>query len=129
MSSLSEADVDALLNARGTPDSHDPGSITWAVDAIDAGKLSSLNSRVTGRATNYSADIVAVNRNGRGFKRVKLTFDVSGSTPVVLYRRDLSGWGWPMEQALLDQIRAGNYVSQNSQSSTSLFASGGGQLR
>jgi len=33
--------------------------------------------------------------------------DVSHGSPRVLYRRDLTGRGWPLDQGILDRLRAG----------------------
>ena len=54
-----------------------------------------------------SADILAISGNGRAFKRVRIVVSVAGTTPQVIYRRDLSDQGFPMDQRLLDSLRAG----------------------
>jgi type II secretory pathway component PulK len=76
--------------------------ITW-VQTAAPGSIPA--NRLTGTSYRYSADIVAVSRNGRAFKHVKVIVD-SQTTPVsIIFRRDLTDKGWPMNPALLERIR------------------------
>ena len=63
---------------------------------------------VTGSSTVYSADIVTVSQDGRAFKRVKVVVDASSGTPQIVYRRDLSDAGWPLDPSVLASLRSGN---------------------
>jgi hypothetical protein len=74
----------------------------------------------------YSADILAVSANGRAFKRVKVIFDTQATdagTPTnqytgatlpiqIVYRRDFTEHGWPMDPQVLEDIRAGKLKQQ-----------------
>jgi hypothetical protein len=76
--------------------------ISWVSSATG---VANLASRLTGTSYRYSADIVAVSKNGRAFKHVKIIVD-SQTTPVsIVFRRDLTDKGWPMNPALLERIR------------------------
>jgi type II secretory pathway component PulK len=69
-------------------------------------------SRLTGTSYRYSADIVSVSKNGRAFKHVKVIVD-SQTTPVsIIFRRDLTDKGWPMNPALLERIRESSVLPE-----------------
>ena len=71
-------------------------------------KAIGLGSFITGRGAVYSADIVAVSGNGRAFRRVRIVVDTAGeSGPRIVYRRDLTDLGWPMDPQILQGLRNG----------------------
>ena len=51
---------------------------------------------LTGKCSQVTADVAAVGRNGRGYRRAKIVVDVSTTTPKIVYRRNLSGLGWAL---------------------------------
>ncbi|HMB96347.1 MAG TPA: type II secretion system protein GspK, partial [Tepidisphaeraceae bacterium] len=106
---LSTSDVQAIIAARGANASNPAAGIGWFLKAIP-GKAAALGNQVTDQPSRYSADILAVNNNGRAFKRVRIVVDASGTTPVILYRRDITDRGWPMDSQMLAQIRAGQFT-------------------
>jgi len=103
---LTEGDVDALLARRPSAIADDPTSIAWVLDVLKE-KAIGLGNRITGHGTVYSADIVAVSGNGRAFRRVRVVVDAAQSPPRIIQRRDLSDLGWPLDRAILDELRAG----------------------
>ncbi len=109
MAELSDAEVDKLMRERqSTLESDDPYSTTWVSQAMGSNRL---NNQITGQGLVYSADIVAASGNGRAFKRVRIVVDVSGTTPVVLYRRDITDQGWPLDPEVLMALRSGEAAS------------------
>ena len=56
---------------------------------------------ITDQSYQFSADIAAVAGNGRGYCREKFVFDLSTGKPRIVYRQDLSAYGW----ALVNPIR------------------------
>ena len=81
---------------------------------IDTSWVSSLQTgipanQLTGQSYRYSADIVAVSRNGRGFKRVRVIIDTQTTPATIISRRDVTDRGWPLPQWVLDSIRAGEF--------------------
>jgi hypothetical protein len=70
-------------------------------------KAIGLADRITGTSTFYSADVVAASGNGRAYKHVRIVVDASGTTPQIIYRRDLTDRGWPMDPQVLASLRAG----------------------
>jgi len=107
-----EADADAIISYRESEiagqNAADIPNITWLLDCqIDPAKLVQAAPYITGTSTVFSADIVTVSRDGRAFKRVKIVVDASTGTPQILYRRDLTDDGWPMDPAIRTALRNG----------------------
>jgi type II secretory pathway component PulK len=75
-------------------------SVAWLVDALGSGSsvLTTLaqGDYITTQSYQFSADIAAVGPFGRGYKRVRVVFDISEGTPKVIYRQDLSRLGWAL---------------------------------
>ena len=49
---------------------------------------------LTGKSYQVSADVAAVGRNNKGYRRTRFVIDMSSGTPQIVYRRDLSHLGW-----------------------------------
>jgi type II secretory pathway component PulK len=112
---LTEQDIDKLLEARrnassSLASSDSPTGIAWVAEALQD-KAVGLGNLVTGKSYQWSADIVAVSGNGRAFKRIRIVVDTtgvqSGLPPQIVYRRDLTDGGWPMDPQILASLRAG----------------------
>jgi len=93
-------------------------NIAWVVDVLGKENVAQYGRFLTGRVSQVSADIAAVGRNGRGYRRTKFVIDTtpaptttssttdssstttstsSGTpTPRIIYRRDLSSLGWAL---------------------------------
>ena len=102
---LESADVDSLLAQRQGATPGDT-SVAWVADALKE-KAIGLGDKITGKSYQYSADILAVSGNGRAFKRCRIVVNASGQTPQIVYRRDLTDRGWPMDPQILASLRAG----------------------
>jgi type II secretory pathway component PulK len=104
---LSTTDADAVISARqgNTSTSSSTSSSTsgssgmgWlkgvlqpAFAATPAAKL------LTGQTYVISADVAAVGRLGRGYRRTRFVFDFTGGgTPKLVYRRNLNSAGWAL---------------------------------
>jgi DNA uptake protein ComE-like DNA-binding protein len=78
-------------------------SFAWLSSVLSAASIRRAGPYITDQSYQFSADIAAVGRNGRGYHREKLVFDTSQGIPRIIYRQDLTGSGW----ALGPQIRQG----------------------
>jgi hypothetical protein len=80
-------------------------SIAWVSQVLDQRSAIRAGPYLTARTYQFTADIAAVGHYGRGYRRVKYIFDTSQGTPRILYRQDLSHFGWALgknaRQALL----------------------------
>jgi type II secretory pathway component PulK len=76
-------------------------SVGWVVDALgtsNAKALAALSAKdcITTHSFQFTADIAAIGRHGRGYRRVKFVFDTAEGTPKIVYRQDLSNLGWAL---------------------------------
>jgi hypothetical protein len=89
-----------LVAARQNRDANLVG-MGWAAAVIGEEAAEQAGPFLTGRTYQVTADVAAVGRHGRGYRRSRFVIDSSTQTPRVVYRRDLSSLGW----ALGDEIR------------------------
>jgi type II secretory pathway component PulK len=102
---LSAGDADALISQRQRADT---SSIAWVADAMSMSKAALIGSLITNRSFFYSADIVAVSGDGRAFKRVRIVVDARTSPAKIVFRKDLTSWGWPLPAEVRDSLRSGH---------------------
>lgn len=69
-------------------------SIAWLVDVIGSEAARQAGPYVTTRSHQFSVDVVAVGRFGRGYKRTRAILDTTSGYASVIYRQDLSHLGW-----------------------------------
>jgi len=110
---LTDADVQALVTKRES--GIDISNVSWIIGAISQAKAVAIGSLITTRSFQYSADIVAVSGDGRSFKRVRIVVDNQASPPKILYRKDLTSLGWPLDPDIQTQLRAGTFVAGGTQ--------------
>ncbi|MGB0580261.1 MAG: hypothetical protein ACPGVU_11215, partial [Limisphaerales bacterium] len=84
-------------------------SVAWITEVLEDDLARQIGGRITDKGFQYTADISAVGRNGRGYRRTKMVFDISEDAPKIVYRREMSRAGWALgvetRQALLDYVR------------------------
>lgn len=72
-------------------------SMAWLTSAgISAANIRRAGTYLTDQSYQFSADIAAVGTNGRGYCREKVIFDTSTATPRIVYRQDLTQFGWAL---------------------------------
>jgi DNA uptake protein ComE-like DNA-binding protein len=108
-----EADAETLINYR----EQNPtliNSIGWVYDALGTGNSTlqylQRGDYVTTKSFQFTADIAAVGAFGRGYRRVKFIFDISDSTPKIVYRQDLSRLGWSLGDKIRQTTLLANYT-------------------
>lgn len=111
---LDDEDCEKLIMARA---GNDPSSnsIAWVADTLGREKAVAIGTRVTWKTYQYSADILAVSGNGRAFRRVRIVIDTAEETPRIVYRRDITDRGWPMDAEILASIRRGEAMNIGAQ--------------
>jgi DNA uptake protein ComE-like DNA-binding protein len=87
-----------------TANSEELTSVSWLLDALGTECAKELGPYVTVKTYQISADVVAVANRRRAVRRVRLVFDLSSGSPVLVSRRDLSNMAWPLEQDLWDEL-------------------------
>ena len=76
-------------------------SIAWIIDALGQSYPDDLQALeagdfITTQSYQFTADVAALGPHGRGYRRVKFIFDTSGGTPSIVYRQDLTQFGWAL---------------------------------
>jgi DNA uptake protein ComE-like DNA-binding protein len=71
-------------------------NIAWVVPIIGAQSVPQAGPFVTGQSWQVSADVAAVGRHGRGWRRTRFVIDQSTRTPRIIYRRNMAGLGWAL---------------------------------
>jgi hypothetical protein len=102
---IGDPEADAIIQRRASR-TLDEG-IAWVVQVLPQNKATLIGSLITSRSYQFSADIVSVSGDGRAFRRCRIVVDARQSPPRVVYRRDLTSLGWPLDPAILDALRAG----------------------
>lgn len=111
---MADGDGDALI-ARRTSSGTDLTNVAWVLDTLSQTKALAISNYITARTKRFSADIVAVSGDGRGFKRLRVVFDASGTVPKILYSKDLTYLGWPLDPEILNSLRAGRAIAPGTQ--------------
>ena len=95
-----------MINYRNSTGA-DLSTIAWVSTAIGQTKAAAVASLITVHSYQFSADIVAVSGNGRAFRRYRAIVDATTSPPPVLYWKDLTYLGWPLDPTILTTLRSG----------------------
>lgn len=103
---LEDSDAQALVSYR---ESHSDGldSIAWVTEVLDQDKAVGIGSYITVRSYQYSADIVCLSANGRAYRRYRAVLDTQGSSPRVVYWKNLTQFGWPLQPEIVEALKKG----------------------
>jgi DNA uptake protein ComE-like DNA-binding protein len=71
-------------------------SFAWLPQVLQPANIVRAGPYITDQSYQFSADVAAVGNNGRGYCREKVVFDLTGGTPRIVYRQDLSAYGWAL---------------------------------
>ena len=120
---LTDADASAIISQRQSNSGITDLSVLPQVLTRD--KAISIGGMVTVRSYRCSADIVAVDSAGHAFKRYLVVFDTISVPAKVLYFRDLTSLGWPLDPGILTSLRIGQSISGGTGTSSPLSNSKG----
>jgi hypothetical protein len=79
-------------------------NIAWIAAVIGPENSAAAGPFITGQSWQVSADLAAVGRHGRGYRRVRVVIDQSTRTPRVIYRRNLSSLGWALGGGIREEF-------------------------
>lgn len=71
-------------------------SLAWVTEVLEEADAIEAGPYLTARSYQYTADLVALGRQGRGYQRVRAVFDTRDGTPRVIARQDLTHLGWAL---------------------------------
>lgn len=106
---LSESDVDALIAKRTSSDVN-LESVAWVAEALEYEPEKAVaigNYITTAQSTRFSADIVSTSGDGRAFRRYRVVLDMQSEPPSIIYWKELTHLGWPLESEIISTLRSG----------------------
>jgi type II secretory pathway component PulK len=71
-------------------------NLAWVAPLLGQSAAIQAGPYLTTRCYQISADIAAVGRHGRGYRRSRVVIDSSSGTPQVVYRRNIASLGWAL---------------------------------
>jgi type II secretory pathway component PulK len=95
----------ATLVAQRTSNPPQVSSVAWVKDVLDTATIQQAGRFLTGRTYQFTADVVAVGRFNRGFRRTRFVIDSSETTPRIVYRQDLTPLGWALGQQVRKNLQ------------------------
>lgn len=78
-------------------------TVAWVVEALGEQVAVQVGPYLTGRSYQFTADVAAVGRFGRGYRRTRFVFDLADGTPRIVFRQDLSHLGWALGRRVREQ--------------------------
>jgi type II secretory pathway component PulK len=83
-----------------------PRSIAWVKESLEERAIQQAGPFLTGRSYQFAADIAAVGRHGRGYRRARFVYDLSEGTPKIIQRQDLTHLGWALGPQVREDLLA-----------------------
>ena len=121
---IGEENVSAIVGYRMGKAADVLASISWVAEALDQESAIAAGPYITTKSYQFTADVVALGRKGRGMQRDQYVIDMSTGTPKVVYRRNLNRMGWPLGVVIRQDIQQD--MQNPDQSPRRGFGSGGG---
>lgn len=104
---LESGDVDKLTSYRA---GETGTSLAWVYEAVGPEKAAGIGALLTSRSYQYSADIVAISSNGKSFKRIRIVADARRTPARIVYRKDVSDLGWPLDEGIRYSLQQGGVL-------------------
>lgn len=79
-------------------------SLAWIAGVLKRADLVRAGPFLTDQSYQFTADVAAVARNGRGYAREKTVFDLSNGSPRIIYHQDLGQYGWALGAAVRQNL-------------------------
>ena len=81
-------------------------SFAWLTQILPAASLRAAGPYITDQSYQFTADVAAVGNNGRGYCRERFVFDTRSGTPRMIYRQDLTSFGWALGTDARQSLRS-----------------------
>jgi type II secretory pathway component PulK len=92
---LGDEKAEALVSYRQA-NAVDLSTIAWVKEVLTEAEIQDAGPYLTGQSYQFSADIAALGKFGRGYRRARFVFDTTEGTPKIVYRQSLSHLGWAL---------------------------------
>jgi type II secretory pathway component PulK len=83
-------------------------SLVWITRVLSPAAIRRAGPYITDQSYQFSADIAAVGRFGRGYHRERVVYDTTLGTPRIIYRQDLSSLGWALGTQVRKTLKTAN---------------------
>ncbi len=83
-------------------------SLVWITHVLSPAAIRRAGPYITDQSYQFSADIAAVGRFGRGYHREKVVFDTTMGTPRIIFRQDLTSLGWALGTQVRKTLKTAN---------------------
>ncbi len=101
---LDPGDADAIVGYR-QGNQGNLTSVAWVTEALnDDDKIAAIAPFITDKGHQFTADLSALGKNLRGYRRSRIVFDISEDPPKILYRRDKTREGWALGTEIRREI-------------------------
>jgi hypothetical protein len=80
-------------------------SLVWLTRVLSPAAIRRAGPYITDQSYQFSADIAAVGRFGRGYHRERVVFDTTMGTPRIIYRQDLTAYGWALGSKIRKMLK------------------------
>jgi DNA uptake protein ComE-like DNA-binding protein len=80
-------------------------TIAWLTEVLDENAQRQVGPYVTVASYQFSADIAAVGRIDRGYRRVRFVFDTTEDRPKIVLRQDLTHLGWALSLPVRENLQ------------------------
>lgn len=111
---LDPGDARAIIAGRPEREPDEPiRNLSWVVQALGEEKAITAARYMTHRSYQFTADIVAVSGDGRGFCRLRVVLDClpvregEATLPRIRHIEDLTSLGWPIDEEARELLRSG----------------------
>lgn len=101
-------DKASSLIARRQSNPLNHSSMAWVTEILETADIIQAGNYITGKTYQFSLDIAAVGRFGRGWQRVRYVVDTAEAVPKFIARRDLSSLGWALGKEARAQLLSAN---------------------
>ena len=86
----------STLVSQRRPDATTLPTVAWVADILEQTNLVQAGPYLTSRTFQYTVDVAAVGRYGRGYRRVRWLCDTADGTPMFIRRLDVTHLGWAL---------------------------------
>jgi type II secretory pathway component PulK len=86
-------------------------SFAWLTQVLPPAAIRQAGRYLTDQSYQFTADVAAVGRFGRGYCREKVIFDTRTGTPRIIYHQDLSTYGWALGSQVRQTLKGPNNSS------------------
>lgn len=71
-------------------------TVAWVTQVLSDEQIREAGPFLTGQSYQFSADVAAIGKFGRGYRRTRFVFDTTEGMPKIVYRQSLNHLGWAL---------------------------------